>query len=158
MINAAAPPVLQNFLSFPVNSDLAGFVPSCQLLEVIPVSLESIVPIAGTATAVMGVCNWRGEVLWLIDVGAMLKTPRLCDRNLLQPQYTVIIAKSEQGPVGLVVEQVGQMCWIDPRDIDPDPPPLINTTLSYVPGYWRHPDSANTTFALLDLDRLLQVL
>ncbi|MBE9029981.1 chemotaxis protein CheW [filamentous cyanobacterium LEGE 11480] len=162
MTNVASPPETQNFLSFSVNSQVAGLLPSLQLVEVLSVTTESIVPISGTAEAVMGVCNWRGEVLWLIDVGATLQAGRLCDHNLLLPQYNVIIAKSPQGPVGLVVETVGQMCWVDPNDVAPAPPLGQTPTASlpplpYLQGYWQSPEQSEI-FAILDLERLLQAL
>ncbi len=157
-ITTSAQPT-QSFLSFTVNEQVSGLLPSLQLVEVLSVMTESIVPIAGTATAVMGVCNWRGEVLWLVDVGALLQGKRLCDRNLLLPQYDVIIAKSSEGPIGLVVEAIGQMCRIDPDEIRQSPPliPALSTSLPYLQGYWQSPAQPKI-FALLDLEQLRQNL
>lgn len=157
MMTAAQP--TQSFLSFTINEQVSGLLPSLQLVEVLSVMTESIVPIAGTAAAVMGVCNWRGEVLWLVDVGALLQSQRLCDRNLLLPQYDVIIAKSSEGPIGLVVEAIGQMCRIDPDEIHPSPPPMptLGTSLPYLQGYWQSPTQPKM-FALLDPEQLRQSL
>jgi positive phototaxis protein PixI len=152
MTQIAAPPDRQTFLSFAVNSQVSALLPSGQLREVLSVQLEEIMPISGMSEAVMGVCNWRGEVLWLIDFGVVLQCGRLCDRALLLPQYDVIIAQSAQGAIGLVVESVGQMRGIEPTEIYPAP-----SAQPWLQGYWQSPDRAEK-FALLDLDRLLQTL
>jgi positive phototaxis protein PixI len=152
MTKIAAPPHTRNFLSFSVDAPVAGLLPAGQLLEVLAVAIDEIMPISGMPEAVMGVCNWRGEVLWLVDFSVALQTERLCDRGLLLPQYNVLIAQSDQGPVGLVVQTVGQMQWIDPIEIYPAP-----TAQPGLQGYWKSPDGAET-FALLNLDHLLQNL
>jgi positive phototaxis protein PixI len=152
MTNIASPPDTQNWLSFSVNSQVSGLLPSLQLLEILAVTIEDIVPISGMPEAVMGVCNWRGEVLWLIDFSVALQTERLCDRGLRLPQYNIMIAQSTQGPIGLVVEAVGQMRWINPSEVYPTP-----SAQPWLQGYWQAPDQSEK-FALLDLDRLLQNL
>ncbi len=152
MTNIASPPDSQNWLSFSVNSQVSGLLPSWQLLEILAVTIAEIVPIAGMPEAVMGVCNWRGEVLWLIDFSVALQTQRLCDRGLRLPQYNIMIAQSTQGPIGLVVEAVGQMHWIEPTAVYPAP-----AALSWLQGYWQAPDQPEK-LALLDLDRLIQNL
>ncbi len=152
MTNIASPPDSQNWLSFSVNSQVSGLLPSWQLLEILAVTIEDIVPISGMPEAVMGVCNWRGEVLWLIDFSVALQTQRLCDRGLRLPQYNIMIAQSTQGPIGLVVEAVGQMRWINPTEVYPAP-----SAQPWLQGYWQVPDQLEK-FALLDVDRLLQNL
>jgi positive phototaxis protein PixI len=159
MTMMTAPPLTQNFLSFSVNEQVSGLLSAMELVEVLSVKTEAIVPISGTSAAVMGVCNWRGEVLWLVDVGALLQVGRLCDRNLLLSKYDVIIAKSAGGPIGLVVEAIDQMCWIDPDEIQLSPPQgtALPILLPYLQGYWQSPEQPKT-FALLDLEGLLQNL
>jgi positive phototaxis protein PixI len=152
MTNIASPPATQGFLSFGVSAQVSGLLPTRQLLEILAVTIDEIVPIAGMPAAVMGVCNWRGEVLWLLDFSLQLQTERLGERGLRQPQYNIMIAQSRQGPIGIVVESVGQIQWIDPRTIYPAP-----SAQPGLQGYWRSPDQA-VTFAVLDIDRLLETL
>jgi positive phototaxis protein PixI len=152
MTNIASPPATQSFLSFAVNAQVSGLLPSLQLVEILAMTIDEIVPIAGMPAAVMGVCNWRGEVLWLLDFSLQLQTERLCDRGLRQPQYNIMIAQTHQGPIGIVVESVGQMQWLDPSTIMPAP-----SAQTGIQGYWKSLDPS-VTFAVLDVDRLLQTL
>jgi positive phototaxis protein PixI len=152
MTNIASPPATQGFLSFAVSAQVSGLLPALQLLEILAVSIDEIVPIAGMPAAVMGVCNWRGEVLWLLDFSLQLQTERLGERGLRQPQYNIMIAQSRQGPIGIVVESVGQIQWLDPHTIYPAP-----SAQPGLQGYWRSPDQS-ATFAVLDIDRLLETL
>lgn len=102
----------------------------------------------------MGVCNWRGEVLWLLDFGVIVQAGRLCDQSLLRPQYEVVVAQSSQGPIGLVVSAIGQLHWIDPSQVQTDPPTARLTLPSYFQGYWQAPQGG-CTGSILDIEQLL---
>jgi positive phototaxis protein PixI len=127
-----------SFLSFQIDQSLWGILPTAQLAEIFPATPEQVVAIGGSAPTVMGVTHWRGEVLWLLDVSAMLRSQRLIDRAMPLTQYQVIVVRCAQGHVGLVAGQVGQTHWLDPQaSITPQPSdPDMAIMSALVQGYW----------------------
>ncbi len=89
-------------------------VPLDSLVEVLP--LTSVVPMPGMPDPVIGICNWRGEVVWLVDVSLLLGRSPLYQNP--QPTYTAVILDYEDQPLGLVAHQVGQIQKIESHQID----------------------------------------
>ncbi|NJM77688.1 MAG: chemotaxis protein CheW, partial [Acaryochloridaceae cyanobacterium RU_4_10] len=69
----------------------------------------------------LGVCNWRGEVLWLADLGHCLGFEPLYTQSLRKGQVNTIIVHNNGQTLGLGVEQVNEMLWCDRAQIQPAP-------------------------------------
>lgn len=108
----------QPYLNFQITSDHLGMIPTDQLVEVITLTSHQIVPIPEMPPNVLGVYNWRGEVIWIIDSALIVSptaTPTIKHAILLRHQTQVI---------GLIVQSINQMIWCDPSDIQaPSPAP-----------------------------------
>lgn len=149
MIENSAPPQLQEqFLSFVLPSDHQALLPTHQLLEILSVTSGQIIPIADMPRAVMGVFNWRGEILWMVDLGELLGFPPLFSQSLRRPHFSTLILQSQGKTLGLVVEQVAQMVWCNPAQIQATPAPRVTPELAaYLRGYYLQ---AETTWLVLD--------
>jgi positive phototaxis protein PixI len=138
----------QRVLSFRLTPDLSGMIATSHLNEILTLTAADIIPIAGTPAAIVGVYNWRGEVLWLMDIGYALKLPPIVYRHHPSAQYSAIVVNHTTGPIGLLVEQVVGMEWIDSAAIQRSPdranasaftailPSLDTPSIS---GYWQSP-------------------
>lgn len=71
--------------------------------EVLIVPVRRITPMPNMAECVLGLLNWRNRVLWVIDLGQMLKFQ---PQGTTAQQYQMIIIKVGQAPLGLVVQEV----------------------------------------------------
>lgn len=81
-----------------------------QVTELINMPIDLVVPIPHLPPAVMGVYNWRGEILWVVDLGILLG---LTDRTTthhrnLQPTIAISHATTghEAKTIGLVVDEI----------------------------------------------------
>jgi positive phototaxis protein PixI len=155
----------QQFLSFRISHHVRAMLAAPHLTEVITITAESMVPIPYTAPAVIGVHNWRGEVLWLVDLGSALKMPPIVHRHHPLTKYSVIIVNCPKGKIGLVVEQIEQMLWLDPATIqplDPNANPAASLTSPCISGTWQTPDSQSSslqeTILEINLTALIQLL
>jgi positive phototaxis protein PixI len=152
----------QHFLSFRLPPQSWGILPTEQLVEILNLPVEQIVPIGNLPPPVIGVCNWRGEVLWLLDLAYQLGMNPLFSQGKLRSAYTVMIVhhSAENGTqtLGLVVEQVSQMVWCDPAAIAPLPATEFTDRQQHrlLQGYWLSPQSE--TYLALDCDRLFERL
>jgi positive phototaxis protein PixI len=155
----------QQFLSFRIGHHIRAMLSVQHLAEVITITTEAMVPIPYAATAVIGVHNWRGDVLWLVDLGCALKMPPIVHRHHPLTKYSVIIVNHPKGKIGLVVEQIEQMLWLDPaviQPIDAKANPAGSTTSPCINGTWQPPDrqssSLQETILEINLAALIQIL
>ncbi len=97
------------------------------ITELIDIPSDRVVPIPHLPPAVMGVYNWRGKILWMVDLAALLGASDLGathpDRRCYQ---TIAISSSadsngETRTIGLVVDEIADIEWCELQLSDPDP-------------------------------------
>jgi positive phototaxis protein PixI len=97
--------------------------------ELIDIPIERVVPIPHLPLAVLGVYNWRGEVLWVVDLAVLLGV----NEQQLDPDRRIaptIVVKSldpsgETKTLGLVVDEIADIEWCElatcpPATLTPD--------------------------------------
>ena len=136
----------QQFLRFHLVPDTTALLPVQQLTEVLDIPISQIVPIPEMPAWVMGVYNWRGEILWMLDLGHLLGLTPIHQQAKSYLTYTAIVIHGAQQLVsqvtgknmlGLVVNRVEDMELCDPDAIQS--PPLSAVSSGLVPflrGYW----------------------
>ncbi|MFM1842722.1 MAG: Purine-binding chemotaxis protein [Cyanobacteriota bacterium] len=148
----------QQFLQFFLEPDTNLILPLSQLTEVLTVPLGQITPIPHMPPWTMGVHNWRGEVLWVIDFGAFLGLTPWNRQSGSRSNYRVIILsgtmpfdldpQQQRRPtternqmLGLVVTEVRDITWCETDQIQSPPAASISSELApYVRGFWVNPD------------------
>jgi positive phototaxis protein PixI len=93
---------LSKLLRFSLGNDDSGLLPVEHIKEIIKVKLAEILPIPEMPSCVLGICNWRGQMLWLIDLNHLVGYFPL-STDLIP--FTIILQVNEQ-VLGLVVQQV----------------------------------------------------
>jgi positive phototaxis protein PixI len=142
-------------LSFHLTPQVQALLPTLQLAEVINLEASQIVPVFDLPEAVMGICNHRGEVLWIVDLACLLGFDTLASQNCRQ-FYSVLVIHHMQSHVGVAVRQVGQLVICSAARIQPLPSAMV---LDMVPklafclkGLYPLPDQRTEAKALLVLD------
>ncbi len=155
----------QQFLRFHLVPDTTAMLPVLQMTEVLTISVDGIVPIPQMPAWVMGVYNWRGEILWMVDLGHLVGLTPLYQHVSSRPDYQAIVIRSaQQGSgkqqvgseapsgslgsqasgrkvLGLVVNRVEDMEWCHPDAIQS--PTMASVSFDLVPflrGYWLKPN------------------
>lgn len=129
----------QQFLSFHLPPDAQAMLPTEQLTEILSLAPSQIVPIPDLPPAVMGACNWRGEVLWLVDLGQLLGFEPLHAQGFYHAHYSIIVIHDRGKIVGLAVHQVGQMILCDPAQIQSPPTQITPELTVCLRGCWLRP-------------------
>ncbi len=146
VIDAASPLSSEQFLRCHLFPDALVALPVAQLTEVLKIPVGQITPIPHLPAWVMGVYNWRGEVLWMVDLGHLLGFTPWHQQALSTSYYTAAVLRpapnvaaegSNSQMIGLVVTQVQDIEWFDPGQIQSPPPSAVTPEMApFLRGYW----------------------
>ncbi|MBD2770804.1 chemotaxis protein CheW [Iningainema tapete] len=126
----------QKFLSFHLSEKNIGVVALQHIVEVFPVSWGEICSVPQMPSCVLGIYNWRGEMLWLIDTEEMLGYPPLYQAASLA-KMMVMVLHNEGKRLGLLVRQFIDIESLDAKYIKFQDSQLFNAEISsFLPGYF----------------------
>ena len=124
-----------------------ALLPVAQLTEVLKIPIGQITPMPHMPDWVMGIYNWRGEILWMIDLGSLAGLMPWYRRAMSASTYAAIVlgASSNKIPatdagkqtLGLVVNRVEDIEWCNPNLIQSLPSSgATDGLLPFSRGYW----------------------
>jgi positive phototaxis protein PixI len=110
-----------------------------RVTELMNIPIDRVVAMPHLPSAVMGVYNWRGEILWIADLATLLElNPQTPHRTkILQPTIVIsnVAPTGEAKTIGLVVDTIADIEWYEPHLLPPLPHhPRLS---SWLKGYWR---------------------
>ncbi len=157
----AEPPSGIPFLTFKLN-DLRWGVPVAHLREVLP-NVSSITLLPFSPLWLYGLINLRGEPVGLVNLGELLFDP-ITAANVGRRTAAgapVIIAESEGTSLGLLVEELGEVAFIEESQFKKLSAVEIRAlpafAIAHLQAAWT-PSEADPPILLLDLPRLLTSL
>lgn len=136
------------YLKFRLDPNTQAMLPIKQITEVLKIQLGQIMPIPQMPPWVMGVYNWRGDVLWMLDLGQLLELDSWSQPQHQPAQNTAIVlsphreSKNNEQKIhlGLVVAGVDDLESCNLKEIQPTIESQINSRLSsFLQGYWLKP-------------------
>lgn len=157
-----APREIRKFLQFHIGSqDLAGLTVEA-IAEIATVRLSEVLPVPQMRSCILGVYNWRGEMLWVVDLGELLGYPPLhgLSADTTQPRATsavAVVVEWQDHIMGFVVPQVRDLvtynlAHLQNADAQLFPPAV----LPYLQGYFIE-DNGDIAI-VLDLAEIFRVL
>lgn len=158
---------LQQFLRFHLVPDTTVMLPLSQLTEVLTIPLGQIIPIPHMPSWIMGVYNWRGEILWMVDLGQLLGLTPWHQQTMTSSFYRALVlhsitsdtpqTKKRGQMLGLVVTQVEDIEWCNPQEIQSPPASACTPSLApFLRGYWLKP--AGNMIVVLDGEAIIAAL
>lgn len=132
----------EQFLRCHLAPDALVMLPVAQLTEVLKIPVGQITPISDLPAWVMGVYNWRGKILWMIDLGHLLGYTPWHQQSFNIGSYTAAILQVDGGAdealsLGLIVTQVQDIELCDLGQVQSPHPSAITPELApFLQGYW----------------------
>lgn len=135
----AVEPDLQKFLRFRLQQDAVGLLPANAVTAIIQIPSDEILPAPQMHACVMGVYNWRSEMVWTIDLPHLLgyastesQAEPTAKANLL-----VAIVKQQERVLGLVVPKVEDLIDLDTKQAHPPSAELFSgQSFPFLEGYF----------------------
>ncbi len=127
----------EKFLHFNLSQEVAALVKVEDIAEVLHISGSEILPIPQMPECVLGIHNWRDEMLWTIALDNFLLgiPPRISDRFSIS-KMSLIVAVIDRQYLGLVVTQINDIEWHDLDSIQPPRAQLFPAKLlPFMGGY-----------------------
>ncbi|MBD2604150.1 purine-binding chemotaxis protein CheW [Scytonema hofmannii FACHB-248] len=128
---------MQKFLSFNLGTRDIAVISLQEITEVVQVPLTEICCVPQMPSCVLGIYNWRGEMLWLVNLEEMLGYKTLLQqRNLLSKMMTIVL-ENKGKYLGLLVRQLMDIEWLDTQQMKPPFAELFSPEISpLLQGYF----------------------
>ena len=141
----------EQFLRFNLHSRTQLMLPIGQITEVLKIQFSQIVPIPQMPSWVMGVYNWRGDILWMVDLGHLIGLEPWYQTKSNRSNHTAIVLSphKEKGAsntktkinLGLVIAKVEDIEMCKVTDIQLPPNSTVEGQIaSFLHGYWLKPE------------------
>lgn len=98
----------QRFLRFAINTDQMALLPLICIQAAIKIPVPEVLPVPHMPDCVVGLYNWRGEMLWLVDVAQQLGFTSAVAPSPAQADISTLVVQSDRQSIGLVVSR-----WLD---------------------------------------------
>lgn len=139
----------QKFLSFLLGAKDTAVIALQHIIEVFQVSLEEICSVPQMPSCVLGIYNWRGEMIWLIDLEEMLGYKAQSQTTNSLTRMMVIVLQSEDKYLGILVRHLIDIESLDTKQMKSQNSQLFLPEISNVlKGYFIN----NTEEAIISLD------
>jgi positive phototaxis protein PixI len=145
ILTEQAPSNSLQYLEFQLYPDTKAMLPIAQITEVLKIQLKQIMPIPQMPTWVMGVYNWRGDILWMIDLGQLLGLDSWYQHQHERLLHSAIVLSPEgenqqsEQPIhlGLMVAGIDELAACDGEAIQETVSSSLNHwASSLLTGYW----------------------
>ena len=142
----------EQFLRCHLEPNTKVMLPIEQITEVLKIAIGKIIPIPEMPSWVMGVCYWRGEIIWMLDLGHLIGLDSWYEQGINANNYNVLVLSqsnhadskqktTEKISLGLIISQVEDIEWCNPDVIQSPPTSAINAELApFLRGYWLKPN------------------
>ena len=106
----------KKFLSFNLGTKDTAVISLDHITEVLQVSLAEICGVPQMPSCVLGIYNWRGEMLWLVDLQDMLGYAPLSQGVNLLSKMMAVVLENEGKYLGILVRLM-DIEWLDTNQI-----------------------------------------
>jgi positive phototaxis protein PixI len=121
--------------------------------EVITISTEDILPVPQMFYCVLGIYNWRSEMLWIVDLENLLGYPPPLSPEDTKKEVLVMVVQVQGQSIGLVVSGIDNLIEHDLSKFKSSSPELFSEdVLPFIHGYFTNQN--NDIIMLIDAEEI----
>ncbi|MBP0000006.1 MAG: purine-binding chemotaxis protein CheW [Cyanobacteria bacterium SID2] len=152
-----AEPVSRKFLQFRLGDRDRALLDVENVAEIVTVRVPEILPVPQMRSCILGVYNWRGEMLWVVDLGELVGYAPLFRPGQPQVTATAIAIEWDDRAIGFVVPQVLDLETYNlAHQQNPDPQLFPPSVIPYLKGFFIDP--TGDIVVVLDMEEIFRVL
>lgn len=140
-------------LRFYLPSGEACAFPATGIAEVMQQTPDQIAPIPNASPLLLGTINLRGKVIWVADLGQFLGDSKALKTD--RPAISVIAIEDREQILGLAIDSIGDMDWLDVERLSIYRPPS-DSMAPFVQAQWQPEEENNLIVNLLDPAKILR--
>jgi purine-binding chemotaxis protein CheW len=118
-------------LTFFVPSGKKFALPAVGVREVISTIADRITPIPNASPFLLGTFNWRGQVIWIADLGQFLGDTVLVNTD--RTEVSMLVVEEQETVMGFAIRSVANTEWLNISNLT-TAQDLPDSTLSFVKG------------------------
>ncbi len=118
-------------LTFFVPSGKKFALPAVGIREVISTIADRITPIPNASPLLLGTFNWRGQVIWVADLGQFLGDTVLVNTD--RTEVSILVVEEQETVMGFAIHSVANTEWLNINSLT-SAQGLSDSTLSFVKG------------------------
>ncbi len=118
-------------LTFFVPSGKKFALPAVGVREVISTIADRITPIPNASPLLLGTFNWRGQVIWIADLGQFLGDTVLVNTD--RTEVSILVVEEQETVMGFAISSVANTEWLSINQMAAAQN-LPDSTLSFVKG------------------------
>ena len=140
-------------LRFFVPSGQEFALPATGIREVISQSPDWITAIPNSSPLLLGTINFRGQVIWVSDLGQFLGDTTMLNTD--RPEINIIVIEDQETLLGLAIDRIGEMDWLDPEQLQM-PSNVPDIMAPFLRGEWLLDEESNRYLLLLEQVAILR--
>jgi purine-binding chemotaxis protein CheW len=128
-------------------------LPATSIAEVLQQSPDEIAPIPNASPLLLGTINLRGKIVWVADLCQFLGDSG--SLNTDRPTIPVIAIENQDQVLGLAIDKIGDMDWLDIDHLKAVSE-LLDSMTPFVSGQWQWQAEELEVLHLLDSSKILR--
>ncbi len=93
-------------------------LPLVDIAGIVAISLDQVLPVPTPQSAVVGAVEWRGTILWVLDLSFYLQGSPLSQQSG-SSTYSLVILTVKEHQLGVLVSDVGDIQTLDRQQLQP---------------------------------------
>ena len=145
----------EQYLRFRLYPETVALLPVHYLAEIATVAYSAIIPVPSMPAWVSGIYNWRGTILWVVDLGHLMGLTPWQEQPTITDTHSMTILRSpessEKGSlnVGAIVQNVEDIDFYESETMEPTVNTSVSSQLaSFLQGLLPDPQSNESLFVL----------
>ncbi len=150
------------YLRFRLHPSTVALLPVQHLAEIATVGYSAVIPVPGMPAWVSGIYNWRGGILWVVDLGHFLGLTPWQERPTVTDTHSIAIIRSPdtvgQGllTLGAIVQAVEDIDFYNSDEIASPPEGIVTPEMApFLQGVLSC-DSDNNLLLVLDRSSIFE--
>lgn len=118
------------FLKFQLTPQISAIFSMRYVQEAVVLPSRRLTPMPNMPVCMLGLMNRRSRVMWVVDLAQLLGLSIGANLQQYKPQYSLVMIQVGSVPLGLAVQQVEGLTWVQPDAIQS---PIGQITPNLVP-------------------------